>query len=306
MTGHKNDLEAYAALVGAARFANKTVSTEPALPVETVTAADCRSSVTVLASGSGGNATLVCCGSTKILIDAGISYRRITNALSARGYRPDDIDALFLTHEHTDHVQGLPILLKNTDMPVYTTEETWRALGKMATSAPGRFVPLTKRVGVGDIYVVPFEIPHDAARPVGYAVYDGQTKITYATDLGYVTPSVRGAASHADILVLEANHDEDMVRQGPYPYRLQQRILGSYGHLSNDAAADLLTQLPQKKMMKVLLAHRSDKNNEPAKVIKTIKSKFERSGKALGQDVLVRLACKNSAVRFDDKGEHDE
>ena len=306
MTGHKNDLEAYAALVGAARFANKTVSTEPALPVETVTTADCRSSVTVLASGSGGNATLVCCGSTKILIDAGISYRRITNALAVRGYRPDDIDALFLTHEHTDHVQGLPILLKNTDMPVYTTEETWRALGKTATSAPGRFVPLTKRVGVGDIYVVPFEIPHDAARPVGYAVYDGQTKIAYATDLGYVTPSVRGAASHADILVLEANHDEDMVRQGPYPYRLQQRILGSYGHLSNDAAADLLTQLPQKKMMKVLLAHRSDKNNEPAKVIKTIKSKFERSGKALGQDVLVRLACKNSAVRFDDKGEHDE
>ena len=110
MTGHKNDLEAYAALVGAARFANKTVSTEPALPVETVTAADCRSSVTVLASGSGGNATLVCCGSTKILIDAGISYRRITNALAVRGYRPDDIDALFLTHEHTDHVQGLPIL----------------------------------------------------------------------------------------------------------------------------------------------------------------------------------------------------
>lgn len=100
-----------------------------------------------------------------------------------------------------DHIKGLPVLLKHTDMPVYTTEETWRAIRKYAAAGDNRFVSLTKRVGVGAVRVVPFEIPHDAARPVGYAVYYGDTKITYATDLGTVTPAVEGAAAHADILI---------------------------------------------------------------------------------------------------------
>ena len=119
-----------------------------------------------------------------------------------------------------------------------------------------------------------------------------------------ITAAVEGAAAHADILILEANHDESMVRSGPYPYHLQQRILGHRGHLSNRAAAELLSDLPQKKMMKVFLAHRSEKNNEPAQIIKTMKDVFGRSGKSLGRDVLVRLACRQSAVRFDEKGEN--
>ncbi|MCH4179591.1 MAG: MBL fold metallo-hydrolase [Megasphaera sp.] len=258
--------------------------------------------VSMLASGSKGNAAYFQCGQTRILIDAGISCRRIEQGLKPYGCQLTDLDAVFITHEHTDHVNGLPTLLKRTHMPVYTTQETWQAVGQKIESYTDRFVRLPRMLHLKDIQVVPFAISHDAARPVGYTIYHGDCKMTLATDLGFVSQDVADAAAYADILVLEANHDEEMLKNGPYPYMLQQRILGNHGHLSNMAAAGLLADLPTKGMMRVLLAHRSEKNNTPALSLHTMRSVLSRSGKVIGQDILLRLACQHGQVRFQDGG----
>ena len=260
--------------------------------------------VSMLASGSKGNAAYIRCGKTNILIDAGISCRRIEQGLKRYDCSLSDLDAVFITHEHSDHVNGLTTLLKRTKMPVYTTAETWQAIGKKVDGFQDRFVRLTRRVGLKEIQVVPFAISHDAARPVGYMVCHGDEKITLATDLGCVSPDVAAAAAYADILILEANHDEEMVRSGPYPYPLQQRILSRWGHLSNKTAAAFLAGLPTKGVMRVLLAHRSEKNNTPSLALHTMRTVLSQAGRVIGQDILLRLACQKGSVRFQE-GSHE-
>ena len=186
-------------------------------------------------------------------------------------------------------------------MPVYTTAETWQAMGRKTEGFDHRFVRLTRRVALKDIEVTPFAISHDAARPVGYSLRHGDAKITLATDLGFISPDVAAAAAYADILVLEANHDEEMVRNGPYPYALQQRILGRWGHLSNKTAASFLASLPTKGLMRVLLAHRSEKNNTPSLALHTMRTVLSQAGRVVGQDILLRLACQDGSVRFQER-----
>ena len=174
-------------------------------------------------------------------------------------------------------------------------------MGRKTDGFDHRFVRLTRRVALKDIEVTPFAISHDAARPVGYSLRHGDAKITLATDLGYVSPDVAAAAAYADILVLESNHDEEMVRNGPYPYALQQRILGRWGHLSNKTAAAFLASLPTKGLMRVLLAHRSEKNNTPSLALHTMRTVLAQSGRVMGQDILLRLACQDGSVRFQER-----
>ena len=254
--------------------------------------------VCVLASGSSGNATFIRYGNTRVLIDAGISYSRIKKGLeSTCGCTISDLDAIFITHEHTDHVAGLPMVLKHSHVPICTTLETWQHTNGI-DDYQNRFMRLTRRVGLGDIQIVPFSISHDAAHPVGYTILSGTDKVTFATDLGYVSPDVEAAAAYSDILILESNHDEELLRNGPYPAFLQNRILGALGHLSNTAAAELLTRLPRKNMMKVFLAHRSEKNNTPTATVATMRNILGNAGICIGQDLLLRLACQKGNVRF--------
>ncbi|WP_296822139.1 MBL fold metallo-hydrolase [uncultured Megasphaera sp.] len=254
--------------------------------------------VSLLASGSSGNAAFIRCGRTCVLIDAGISCRRIEKGLRRFGYALSDLDAVLITHEHTDHVSGLPVLLKRTHMPVYTTQETWQAIGNKILPFMDRFVRLPRRLSLGEMQIVPFATSHDAARSVGYSLYHGDCKITLATDLGCITPDVMTAASWSDILILESNHDETMLRNGPYPYALQQRILGNLGHLSNKTAAGFLSSLPRRGMIKVLLAHRSEHNNTPALTVQTMRDVLTSHGLVIGQDILLRLASATGSVRF--------
>ena len=203
---------------------------------------------TTLASGSGGNAALVSCGDTHLLLDAGISAKQITAGLAALGVAPRDLTAILITHEHSDHVSGLRVLSKRAAAPIYATGPTCRCLYDRNTGSEAadllRVMEAGTGVQLGGLWVQSFPTPHDAAGSVGYILSGEGGRIVLATDLGYITPAVKTAVQDCGLLICEANHDEDWVRSGPYPYHLKARILGDRGHLSNEAGAELAALAP--------------------------------------------------------------
>lgn len=219
--------------------------------------------VDILASGSKGNSTLVRAGHTAILIDAGISCRRIVQGLKACGLTPEELSGVFLTHEHKDHVAGLDVFARqHPAVPIFANEKTWSRLPVRRQLLRSQVKVIPRGCTLGDLRIAPFKIPHDAVDPVGYQIFFGDEKCTYLTDCGTITKTAEQAADGAAVLILEANHDEDMLRHGPYPYILQQRIAGKLGHLSNAAAGKFLTALDMPPL-DVFLAHLSEKNNTP-------------------------------------------
>ena len=220
--------------------------------------------VTVLGSGSSGNATLVRSGRTSILVDAGFSYRQICLRLRAVGCDPGDLDAVLVSHEHGDHVKGLRILCARHGTPVYTAAATL-ATRELCEVAPACVEPICagEEFGVGELTVEPFCVPHDAADPLGFAVGCNGLRLGHATDLGFATALTRERLRGCHLLVLEANHDRDMLIDGPYPWPVKQRILSRFGHLSNAAAAELLGEVAGPELRAVVLAHISRHNNLP-------------------------------------------
>ena len=231
--------------------------------------------VSVLASGSKGNAIFIEMDGTRLLVDAGVGVRRVARELGELSVPLESLDAIFITHEHSDHVKGLETILKRTKAPVYTRPGTLRAIAS-DTLPEERLFAIHDAVEVGPLRVSAFDIPHDAADPVGYEI-TGSRKCTVATDLGYVTDSVRTAMEGSDVLVFEANHDRQMLRQGPYPWPLKQRILGNRGHLANDEAGCALTSL-KSRPKKIILAHLSETNNRPVIAEETVARAFAEIG----------------------------
>ena len=232
------------------------------------------------ASGSGGNCALVAGGGKYILVDAGISLRRIKACLARLGLSLDDISALLLTHEHSDHVSALPMLEKYTDIPILTSGGTARSLmarGKVC-GKNFTFIEAGEPFDVAGIAVMPFATSHDAAESLGFAFEAGGEKAAVVTDLGHVSSQVRSAVSGASVVLLEANHDVDMLRFGPYPYMLQQRILGPSVHLSNEAAGQFALELAEKGVRHILLAHLSKENNSPRTAYNTVAEILVKGG----------------------------
>ena len=278
---------------------------------------------TVLASGSKGNSTVVTGGRTRILVDAGLSCRELFRRMHLAGEDPETLDAILITHEHTDHVGGLAVTARKLGIPVYFTEGTHRAWMRWLTPRrqmtyaqwleqckkqaaereaveledpeeqevpdpipdtadptpdPNR-VPSRKEdptwlpaveyfqagqpFDIGDIAVSPFTIPHDAADPVGFVFRTESLRLAVATDLGYIPPNVKAQLKALDLLLLESNHDLEMLRDGPYPWSVKQRVLSRVGHLSNEAAADFLENTYDGQAAYVILAHLSESNNLP-------------------------------------------
>lgn len=229
-------------------------------------AGGCRLSVCVLASGSRGNSTYVSDGRTAILIDAGLSGVEIQRRMAVRGLDPSRLDAILVSHEHSDHIHGVGVLSRRFGLPVYINDRT-----RLASSATlgrlSRIAPFTcgNAFDIGGLVVHPFTISHDADDPAGFTIAGNGAKLGVATDLGVVTGVVRSHLAACDILVVEANHDEQMLIDGPYPWPLKQRIRSRSGHLSNGDAAALLQSLQHDRLAHVILAHLSEENNTPAK-----------------------------------------
>ena len=214
-----------------------------------------------LASGSSGNAALLSRNGTHILLDVGISCRRITMALRQLGLKPEDLSGIFITHCHSDHISGLNTIVKHWDVPIHASRETCRQLEHRIAGIGRRLCPLSvnEAASMGSISVTAFPTAHDAPGACGYRFDD----VGFLTDTGYITDAAEKILSGVPLLVLEANHDIETLRSGPYPYYLKQRILGDQGHLSNKAAADFARQCAENGTREIVLAHLSRENNTP-------------------------------------------
>ena len=227
--------------------------------------------MTVLASGSRGNCTLLSTSSASILVDAGLSCRETLKRMKAAGEDPHQIRAIVISHEHSDHVAGLAVLAGKLKVPVYITEETYESWRKVVHDAAGQPVVLERRehfhagrsFTIGDITVTPFTIPHDAADPCGFTFRAQGVKVGIATDLGYLPFSVKDHLRGCDGLMIESNHDLEMLRNGPYPWMVKQRVMSRVGHLSNAALAEFFEKDYDGGASFLVLAHLSEQNNHP-------------------------------------------
>ena len=244
-----------------------------------------------LASGSSGNCYVVRSRNTALLVDAGISARRIRNGLGCLGLEPGNLNGVLITHEHTDHISGLKTLSRTAELKIYANEETFRGMRVPLPEDRCRRFSTGDEFQVGEVGVRTFAVSHDTADPVGYSLSFQGRRITIVTDTGIVNRTLMEEIRDADILVLESNHDESILRMGKYPWFLKQRILGEQGHLSNEAAARALAavlqdemRLGQQKRRRVLLAHLSRENNFPEMAVATVENILEESGCAVGND----------------------
>lgn len=247
---------------------------------------------TTLASGSSGNAALVSCGQTHILLDAGISARRITTGLRELGVEPQALSAILVTHEHHDHVCGLQVLTKKLNVPILATGSTCDQMGQKTPALAPLLQPQAAGTGltVGGLWIKSFPTPHDAAGSVGYSIEGEGGRMVLCTDLGYITPEVKNAVLGCDLLVCETNHDEDWVRTGPYPYALKQRVLGDQGHLSNEAGAELAAIAVGSGTRTVVLAHLSHENNTPAHARAAVCRRLAAMGCDGNRDITLSVA----------------
>ncbi|MEC7641427.1 MAG: MBL fold metallo-hydrolase [Nitrospinota bacterium] len=216
----------------------------------------------ILSSGSKGNCIYIESLEASILIDAGLSQKELVARLHRIQRKPEGLHAVFLTHGHSDHVKGVGPLVRKYGLPVYCTEGTHEETARHRI-ADRRVLKPSAKVAIGDLTVEAYPTPHDAAEPVAFIVHQGKRKLAQATDLGTVTPLVREKLLYADALLLEANHDVEMLDAGAYPWPLKQRIKSDLGHLSNDACADLLSSVNHEGLQTVVLMHLSENNNHP-------------------------------------------
>jgi len=236
--------------------------------------------ICVLASGSRGNCTLVASPSARILIDAGLSGKRTAESLAGLGMEMGEIDAVVIGHEHSDHVRGLKVLAGRHRLPVYLNRETAEAAaGHLPASAELKIFTNGRSWEIGDLSILPFSVFHDARDPVGFVIGWRGQEVTVATDLGIPTRLVRQRLKNARVAVLEANHDPDLLLNGSRPWHLKQRISSSRGHLSNQAAAELLAAETGESLTDVFLAHISLDCNRPERARQTVREALRRAGK---------------------------
>lgn len=246
-----------------------------------------------LFSGSSGNSIYIACGRTRLLVDAGVSAARVEANLREIGVDIREIDAILVTHEHVDHVRGLGVLCRKYGLPVYANEGTWDGILLRDSSIPLRCVH-TFCTGedfyIGDVNVRPFSTPHDAKESVGFVFESRGLRCAVATDLGHISDSWLQPIMGCHAVVLEANHDVEMVNRGPYPSHLKRRILGRNGHLNNEDCARVLEQLAKSGTQCVFLAHLSADNNLPELAYETVCARLNQAGYEIGEDIRVTVA----------------
>ena len=252
-----------------------------------------------LRSGSRGNASLVSGGNTKLLVDCGVSGKSVTSALADVDIYPEDISAIAVTHEHIDHIAGIGVMMRRYHIPVWANAATWTAMesqvGKIDKSLVNIF-DNDSSFEIGEIGVKPFSIPHDAADPVGYSFMCGDEKVAVATDIGELKKDLFEAIRGSKTVLLESNHDVNMLEIGKYPPQLKRRIRGKLGHLSNDDAGRAAEFLVRLGTERIILGHLSEENNYPELARQTVICVLNDAGIKCGRDVLLGVALPQQTV----------
>lgn len=248
--------------------------------------------VATLASGSSGNCAVVSDGKIHILLDAGTSARRIDRGLRELGLEAQELAAVLITHEHSDHISALPVLCRQLDVELYATQGTALQICRRIPGIEDRFRVFDpgEHFALGELIVGSFPISHDCACPVGYTVSDGHNRLALCTDTGKVTREAARAIRGTNTLIGEFNYDPDRLRDGPYPPALKERIAGDWGHLSNEMGGRLAAWAVEQGARRVVLAHLSKDNNRPERARQAACQAIEAVGAQIGRDVAVSVA----------------
>lgn len=245
-----------------------------------------------LYSGSSGNSIYIASDNVKILVDAGLPGKHIEKALSEIGEKPSDIDGIFITHEHSDHIKGVGVLSRKYDIPIYANKLTWQGMEQCIGKVKEQNIKIIdeNEMNIKDIQIKSYKIPHDAAMPFGYSVTSGNKKVCVATDLGYFSDEVKEAIKDSDVILLESNHDVEMLKFGPYPYPLKRRILSNVGHLSNEDCGKAIVDIMDHKKKNIILGHLSKTNNYPELAYKTVENILTSNNIKCQKDIILSVA----------------
>lgn len=254
-----------------------------------------------LASSSSGNCQYIETNNVRILVDAGLSGKRIENALSSIDVSPSSIDYILVTHEHSDHIKGVGVLSRRYDLPVYANKNTWegmmKSIGKIKEENINIF-ETNNDFELKDLGIMPYKTFHDSNESVGYSFYYKNKKISLLTDTGKIDDTIIKQISNSNLLMIESNHDVEMLKLGSYPYYLKKRILGDYGHLSNELAGQLITNVIKGNNETVLLAHLSKENNFPELAYQTVLNILNENGLDVSQDLNLELTFRDKTTKL--------
>ena len=244
-------------------------------------------------SGSSGNCYLLKSDNTTILLDSGVGIRLLKRYFHDYGFSLSDVASILITHDHADHVKSVGVISNEFNIPVYATEEVHKGIQKnycvrkKVDPANKRAIRKNESFDIGDFHVTPFDVPHDSSDNVGYRIENCNTVFCLMTDIGHITEEIKENIRLSNYLVIEANHDESMLQNGPYPQYLKQRISGGSGHLSNIACARVVCECHNPELKHLWLCHLSEENNHPELVRKTMEMEFSESGLNIGTDLSV-------------------
>ena len=255
----------------------------------------------VLRSSSKGNSALIFTQNSKILLDCGISCKALEESLALFSLSPQDLTAILITHEHTDHTKGVNTISKKYNLPIFATDGTWKRLKRACPNvAPQNIHTICENEVflLGDISVTPFPLSHDAAQPVGYSFETDADKISAVTDTGVITDHILNVVKGSRTILLESNYDLSMLEAGSYPYDLKRRIKSEIGHLSNDDAALTASCLARFGTREIILGHISPENNYPDLALKNAALCLEGHGFSVGKDIFLHTASKDSVTFY--------
>lgn len=252
-----------------------------------------------LVSGSSGNCSLLSHKNTTILADCGLSCKSLEAHLAGLGITPQDIAGIVVTHEHSDHIKGIGTVSKKYNIPVFATLKTHEAMTHLGLSQTNiRYITPEISFEIGDIGIKPFSIPHDAKGPVAYNFFFDNTKLSLATDMGDMTDAVLSNLTGSLAVLLESNHDINMLKTGRYPAYLKQRILSSNGHLSNEVAAKTALELAKTGTRHLMLGHLSNENNTPRTAFYETATMLTKNGIEVQKDITLRVASRYEVTKF--------